>query len=319
MQNLPTTFPEPVLLGIIGGTGLYHLDGLVPVAKLVIQTPWGSPSSPIIISRTPSGMPVAFLSRHGVHHQYSPSDVPYQANIAALKHIGVETIIAFSAVGSLRGNIKPRDFVIPNQVIDRTKGIRTSSFFKAGFVAHVGFGNPFDDELAAAIAQHASSALQGDNVLLHTRQTEKANGFSDVTLICMEGPAFSTRAESNLYRSWGGHVINMSCLPESKLAKEAEIAYQMVCMSTDYDAWREEEEAVTVEMVVSNLKANSENANRVIVSILNNLEHDITNHRFGKSLRGSMRLALSTGQHGIDRKLYQDIQFLHPGHYDLAN
>ncbi|KAK9473538.1 nucleoside phosphorylase domain-containing protein [Dipodascopsis tothii] len=313
MAALPTTYDEPVLLGIIGGTGLYSLDGLTPVARVTISTPWGHPSSPITISKTKSGFAIAFLARHGFHHQFTPSDVPAQANIAALKTLGVRAIIAFSAVGSLREHIKPRDFILPSQVIDRTKGIRPSSFFEHGFVGHVGFGDPFDAALAAAIAAGAD-VLKASGSFLHTRETE---GGKDLTLVCMEGPAFSTRAESNLYRSWGASVINMSCLPESKLAKEAEIAYQMVCMSTDYDAWRESEEAVTVETVVGNLKANSDNAHRFTLAILEPLEAGLRSGALGKSLEGTMKFAMCTSPAGISAAVRQKLHFLLPGYWPL--
>ncbi|KAK9457201.1 nucleoside phosphorylase domain-containing protein [Dipodascopsis uninucleata] len=313
MASLPSTFNEPVLLGVIGGTGLYQLDSLTPVARLTISTPWGHPSSPITISRTKTGFPIAFLARHGVHHQFNPSEVPSRANIAALKSIGVRAVIAFSAVGSLQEHIRPRDFVIPSQIIDRTKGIRPSTFFEQGMVGHVGFGDPFDAALAKVIAK-AAPVLVEKGVKLHTRETE---GGKDITLICMEGPAFSTRAESHLYRSWGASVINMSCIPESKLAKEAEISYQMICMSTDYDAWREGEEAVTVETVVSHLKANSENAHNFTEAILDVLEEEIKSGAVGKSLEGSMRYAISTAPQAVSRNMLEKMHFLLPNYWPL--
>lgn len=310
-----SSYVEPVLLGVIGGTGLYHMDSLTPVARIAVDTPWGKPSSPITISKTPSGFPIAFLARHGYHHEYTPTDVPARANIAALKKLGVRVIVAFSAVGSLQEKIRPRDFVIPNQIIDRTKGLRPSSYFGSGFVGHVGFGEPFDVELNNFIgkfAEHEDAALN-DGALLHTKET---NGNKDVVLVCMEGPAFSTRAESHIYRSWNGSVINMSALPEAKLAKEAEIAYQMVCMSTDYDAWREGEEAVTVETVVGNLKANGENANKFIVGLIPKLEEEILAGRLGLSIKGSIKYAVSTSAGGVDPTLKATLSWLHPGYWD---
>ncbi|KAK7207192.1 putative methylthioadenosine phosphorylase [Myxozyma melibiosi] len=312
MSNLPTTFDKPVLLGVIGGTGLYQLDSLTPVARLTVSTPWGHPSSPITISLTKSGFPIAFLARHGVHHQFNPSEVPSRANIAALKSIGVKAIIAFSAVGSLQEHIHPRDFVLPTQIIDRTKGIRPSTFFENGMVGHVGFGDPFDAKLAAVIAK-AAPVLEKNGSQLHT----KASTGGDLTLICMEGPAFSTRAESNMYRSFGGSVINMSAIPEAKLAKEAEICYQMICMSTDYDAWREGEEAVTVETVVSHLKANSANAHAFTEAILEHLEGEIVAGTVGRDLEGSMRFAVSTAPNAVAREMLQKMHFLLPGYWPL--
>lgn len=240
LAKLPHHYDGPVTLAVIGGTGLYDLPNLHPVARLTISTPWGFPSGSITISKTDLGFPVAFLARHGAHHDLLPSDVPSRANIAALKRLGVKAIIAFSAVGSLQQEIKPRDFVLPTQIIDRTKGIRPSTFFEKGFVAHAMFGEPFDLKLNKLISDAIPSKgfLEGFDTdgtpVLHTK--ENTNNGEDLTIICMEGPQFSTRAESRLYRSWGGSVINMSVLPEAKLAREAEIAYQMICMSTDYDS-----------------------------------------------------------------------------------
>lgn len=310
---LPTTFNEPVPLAIIGGTGLYKLDTLVPVAKLTVNTPWGHPSSSITISKTANGMPIAFLARHGAHHELLPTGVPNQANIAALKSLGVKAIIAFSAVGSLQEHIKPRDFVVPTQIIDRTKGVRASTFFERGFVAHAGFGDPFDLKLGDLIAQSCKESLEGDNCVFHSRASEG----DDLTLICMEGPAFSTRAESRLYKSWGGSVINMSCVPESKLAREAEISYQMVCMSTDYDAWRVDAEPVTVETVVANLSANSANAHVVAERAIEALEPLLLDGTIGSDLRGSMKMAISTNPAAMDAEMLNKMHFLFPGYWPL--
>lgn len=243
-----------VKIGIIGGSGLYNLDGMTVLDEVKPITPWGEPSDSIIIGEF-AGKKIAFLSRHGRGHYLNPSEVPVRANIAALKSLGVEQILAFSAVGSLREEIPPRDFVIPSQIIDRTKGIRPSTFFENGVVAHVPFADPFTQSLGELLYAKRDTLVD-------------AKVHKDKTLVVMEGPAFSTRAESHLYRSWGGDIINMSALPESKLAREAEIAYQMVCMSTDYDCWKEDEEAVTVEAVIANLNANSENAKRLLAAVI---------------------------------------------------
>lgn len=191
-------------LGVIGGTGFYSLQDFTYVAELNPVTPWGTPSSPITIARSPKGTPVAFLARHGRGHIYSPSEVPSRANIAALKHIGVNAIVAFSAVGSLQNEIRPRDFLVPNQVIDRTRGFRSGTFFEKGLVGHAMFADPFDTEMEKIVSK-AGHALQGESKL-HSRATNEGG---DLTLICMEGPCFSTRAESNMYRALGGAVINM--------------------------------------------------------------------------------------------------------------
>lgn len=310
-MSLASSYSKPVTLGIIGGTGLYKLGALTPVAQLDIDTPWGKPSSPITISETKSGFPVAFLARHGVNHDLTPTDVPSRANIAALKKVGVKAIVAFSAVGSLQEEIAPRDFVVPTQIIDRTKGIRPSSFFEKGFVGHVGFGEPFDVALGKLVAEHAAKAFDNSKYKIHT----KAKAGKDLTLVCMEGPAFSTRAESQLYRSWNGAVINMSAIPESKLAKEAEIAYQMICMSTDYDAWKEDEESVTVEQVVSNLTANAESATGVVEALLEPLEKALADKSIGYDLDGSMKFAVSTAPAARDAAVGKNLEFLHPGYW----
>lgn len=245
-----------IKIGVIGGSGFYEIDGIEIINEYFPETPWGKPSDVIFIGRY-NQIEIAFLSRHGRGHVYNPSEVPYRANIAAMKSLGVEHIVAFSAVGSLREEIKPRDFVLPSQIIDRTKGIRPHTFYEHGVVAHFMFADPFSSILADVIYKHKDIL----NVHMH----------KDKTLICMEGPAFSTRAESHLYRSWGADIINMSVLPEAKLAREAEISYQMVCMSTDYDCWKEDEEVVSVELVLENLHANADNAKKLLKSIVQDI------------------------------------------------
>lgn len=320
---LPHTFSKPVPLAVIGGTGLYDLPNLKPVARLTVSTPWGFPSGPITISETEAGHPIAFLPRHGVHHDLLPLDVPLRANIAALKKLGVRAIIAFSAVGSLQPEIKPRDFVVPTQVIDRTKGIRPATFFEKGFVAHATFGEPFDLKLNKLIVDTipALGFLQGHDggaaPTLHSKHV--TNGGDDLTIICMEGPQFSTRAELRLYRLWGGSVINMSVLPEAKLAREAEIAYQMICMLTDYDSWNETEEPVTVETVVGNLKANSANACHVAARLVGVVSEELASGTsgLGRDLEGSMKYAVSTSPHGVKKELLEKMHFLFPGYWQV--
>jgi len=249
---------------------------------------------------------VAFLSRHGPHHNIAPHEVPSRANIAALRSIGVRTIIAFSAVGSLQEEIKPRDFVVPDQVIDRTKGIRPFTFWEEGAVAHVGFADPFDERVAQ-IVRACGHTLEGDGVRLHDRGL----------LICMEGPQFSTRAESNLYRSWGGSVINMSCLPEAKLAREAEIAYQMICMATDYDCWHSSTEDVTVEMVMGHMRANAMNARRFVSAVLDALSLDHhANVVNANHLEKSITTSLSTPPAQWSPEVRKKLQWLYPGYFD---
>ncbi|ORX88849.1 glutamate biosynthesis-related protein [Basidiobolus meristosporus CBS 931.73] len=271
---------HPVNIAVIGGSGLYNLDNLEIVEEVYPNTPWGYPSSKIIIGKIPSGLRIAFLARHGAHHQFSPSEVPARANIAALKSIGVKLILAFSAVGSLQEELAPTHFVLPNQIIDRTKGIRPSTYFEGeGIIGHASFADPFCPAAAEIIANHSHLV---ENLTVH----------KDKLLVCMEGPAFSTRAESNLYRSWGGGVINMSALPEAKLAREAEIAYQMICMSTDYDCWRESEEAVTADAVMKTMVTNASNAKKLLLAILEPLEQGIADGSVTKGVLGGMKYGI---------------------------
>ena len=205
-------------------------------------------------------------------------------------------------MGSLREEVKPRDFVVPDSIIDRTKGIRPFTFFEDGIVCHVPFADPFDEGIAAVVRK-CGHALEGEGVVLHD------NG----TIICMEGPQFSTRAESNMYRQWGGTVINMSVLPEAKLAKEAEMAYQMICMSTDYDCWHDTNESVTVEMVMGHMKANGVNARRFVGAVLDELSKD--EHRDlveAKHYEGQRRFGVSTSPAGVEEKAKKRLKFLFP-------
>ncbi|MFH1560560.1 MAG: S-methyl-5'-thioadenosine phosphorylase [Chloroflexota bacterium] len=228
-------------IGVIGGTGLYQMEGLKDVEEVYPDTPFGKPSD-AIVTGTLNGVGVAFLPRHGRGHRLSPSEIPARANIYALKALGVQRIISISAVGSLKEEIQPLDMVIPDQIIDRTRG-RVSTFFGNGVVAHVGFAEPFCPQMADILYQGA--ARMGARV--HPRGT----------YVVIEGPQFSTKAESHLYRSWGADVIGMTALPEAKLAREAEICHSILACSTDYDCWHESEVPVTVEMVVANLNKNT--------------------------------------------------------------
>ncbi|TEB19090.1 S-methyl-5'-thioadenosine phosphorylase [Coprinellus micaceus] len=259
---------ERVLIGIIGGSGLYALDNLTVLRTVNPLTPWGHPSAPITIASLPSGTQIAFLARHGHGHTIPPSSVPSRANIAALKSLGVAAIISFSAVGSLREEISPGSFAIPSQIIDRTKGVRKGSFFEdTSVVAHAMFGDPFSSKLTGWLAPKVEKALE-----------EEGKGkklFTDKTVVCMEGPAFSTRAESVMYRQWGGDLINMSVLPEAKLAREAELSYALICMATDYDSWRPQSDAVTAHDVFQVLHDNSATAKLVLSKILDDLQADL--------------------------------------------
>ncbi|RSH79639.1 S-methyl-5-thioadenosine phosphorylase [Apiotrichum porosum] len=275
---------DKVLVGVIGGSGLYHLDNLTFIKKVEVETPWGKPSSPITISALPNGSQIAFISRHGPHHTITPTEVPARANIAALKHLGVQAIVAFSAVGSLREEVAPGHFIIPDQIIDRTKGIREDTFFRGdGVVVHSMFGDPFSGQLNAFVAPRVEKILASTDVKLHTGKT----------VVCMEGPAFSTRAESIMYRQWGGDIINMSVIPEAKLARECEIDYTLICTSTDYDAWRVGEAPVTVEEVVKVLHTNAGNSRAVAAGILEEVAAHVEAGELTE-IRGSMKFACIT-------------------------
>jgi 5'-methylthioadenosine phosphorylase len=236
-------------IGIIGGSGLYAMEGVTDVKPLRPDTPFGAPSDEITLA-TLGGVRVAFLPRHGRGHRLLPTEVPSRANIAALKQLGVEKILAFSAVGSLHEPYAPRDFVVPDQLVDRTRH-RPDTFFGEGIVGHVAFAHPFADKL-------------GDVIFRHLQELKSVKSHHGGTVVCMEGPLFSTKAESELYRKWGCHLINMSALPESKLAREAGIEYALVCMVTDYDCWHADHAVVDIQMVIANLNANAANARELI-------------------------------------------------------
>jgi 5'-methylthioadenosine phosphorylase len=237
-------------IGIIGGSGLYSMPGFEAQEERAIETPWGAPSDLYVVGKL-AGREVAFLARHGRGHRLSPSELNFRANIYGFKSLGVERILSLSAVGSLKEEHKPLDFVIPDQFVDRTRG-RISTFFGEGLVAHVGFSHPICPQLARI----AFAAAEESGV------TAKLGG----TYLCMEGPAFSTLAESNLYRSWGMDVIGMTNLQEAKLAREAEICYVTVAMVTDYDCWHPDHDAVTVTDIIANLTKNAENAAKVVAT-----------------------------------------------------
>ncbi|MBW4610733.1 MAG: S-methyl-5'-thioadenosine phosphorylase [Hassallia sp. WJT32-NPBG1] len=248
-------------IGIIGGSGLYKMDALKDVKEVHVDTPFGSPSDALILG-TLDGTQVAFLARHDRNHTLLPSELPFRANIYAMKQLGVEYLISASAVGSLKEEAKPLDMVVPHQFIDRTKN-RVSTFFGEGIVAHIAFGDPVCQNLAGVLAD-AIASLNLPDVSLHRGGT----------YVCMEGPAFSTKAESHLYRSWGATVIGMTNLPEAKLAREAEIAYATLALVTDYDCWHSDHDSVTVEMVIANLQRNAVNAQKVIQETVRRLSEN---------------------------------------------
>jgi 5'-methylthioadenosine phosphorylase len=237
-------------IGIIGGSGLYSMPGFTNQQEVALETPFGAPSDAYVVGEL-EGKPVAFLARHGRGHRITPSELNFRANIWGFKKLGVEWIISLSAVGSLKEEHKPLDFVIPDQFVDRTMG-RISTFFGEGLVGHVGFGDPVCNKLAALLHRACHDA----------GVPAKLGG----TYVCMEGPAFSTKAESNLYRSWGMDIIGMTNLQEAKLAREAELCYSTIAMVTDYDCWHPEHDAVTVADIIANLNHNAANAAKVVAS-----------------------------------------------------
>lgn len=252
---------ETIKIGVIGGSGLYNMPEIENVTKHQIETPFGTPSSEIIVG-TLRGKRVAFLARHGVGHVKSPTHVPYRANIYALKTLGVRFIIAVNACGSLREDYEPGHIVTPDQLFDYTIATRDRSFFESGIVAHVGVAHPFCDELRLQIAD----AVEAVGGTIHRKGT----------FIIEDGPRFATKAESNIFRSWGCDLIGMTTCPEAFLAREAEIGYASMAHITDYDVWHEEEEAVSVEMVTATFKHNIAIAQKAIAYTVEHLDEDAT-------------------------------------------
>ena len=246
---------EKVDIGIIGGSGLYDMAELTDRSEVKLDTPFGKPSDSLILG-TLAGKRVVFVARHGRGHRYLPSELNFRANIYAMKTLGVERILSVSAVGSLKEEIAPLDIVLPDQFADRTRG-RISTFFGNGLVAHIAFSDPICPDLISRV--QASSRKIGIDA--------KVGG----TYLCMEGPAFSTRAESSLYRKWGMDIIGMTNLQEAKLAREAEICYVTIALVTDYDCWHESHETVSADMILDNLQKNSRNAQKILAQAVEDM------------------------------------------------
>jgi 5'-methylthioadenosine phosphorylase len=239
-------------IGIIGGSGLYQMDGLELLEERRVETPYGDPSDAYLIGRL-NGSEVVFLARHGRGHKYNPSEINFRANIWGMKKLGVDWIVSISAVGSLRADVVPGHMVLIDQFIDRTKS-RHATFFEKGIVAHVAFGNP----VCGTLRRMLLDAAQEVDAVVH----------DGGTYVCMEGPAFSTKAESELYRSWGARVVGMTNLPEAKLAREAEISYATLAMSTDYDCWHPDHDDVTVDAVIAVMQKNTATAQRILAAVV---------------------------------------------------
>jgi 5'-methylthioadenosine phosphorylase len=263
-------------LAVIGGTGVYGVEGLTDKQELHVDTPFGKPSSPIVVGKL-DGFPVAFLARHDLNHRLLPTEIPFRANIYALKLLGVKYLLTFGACGSLQAFAAPQDVVLVDQFIDRTKA-RPDTFFGNGVIAHVAMADP----VCPKFRQLVRGCLESQN----PRPKVHDGG----TYVCIEGPAFSTKAESNLYRSWNCTVIGMTGLPEAKLAREAEMAYCQVSLVTDYDCWHPEHDSVTVELVVKNLKANGVTAQNCVRAVVAKLHQQ----PFESSAHAAMQFAVLT-------------------------
>jgi 5'-methylthioadenosine phosphorylase len=278
-------------IGIIGGSGLYAMPGLTNVREERVTTPFGEPSDAFVLGEL-EGRNVAFLARHGRGHRILPSELNFRANIFAMKMLGVDSILSVSAVGSLKEEHKPTDFVIPDQFIDRTFA-RASTFFGEGIVAHVAFGDPICAPLA--------------NVMKQACDTVGVVGKLGGTYVCMEGPQFSTRAESNLYRSWGADVIGMTNLQEAKLAREAELCYATVAMVTDYDCWREGHDDVTVDQIVAVMHQNADNASKVVRAAVAAMSAGMTK---GCACVDALKYAILTDRKAIPEETKQKLSLL---------
>jgi 5'-methylthioadenosine phosphorylase len=277
---------ENVRIGIIGGSGLYDMAEVVDRTEVTLTTPFGDPSGPYVIG-TLRGKRVAFLARHGAGHRLLPSELNFRANIFGMKTLGVEYILSASAVGSLKEDLKPLDIVIPDQFIDRTKG-RISTFFGHGLAAHVGFAHPFCSRLSAIALESGGKA--------------GATVHKGGTYVCMEGPQFSTLAESKLYRSWGADIIGMTNLQEAKLAREAEICYSTIALVTDYDCWHPDHDSVTVEMIIANLTQNAKTAQAIIANAVDRLPYER-----GCECATALKFALITRPDAVPAKTLVDL------------
>lgn len=284
---------QDIKIGIIGGSGLYKMEALKDIEERTIETPFGPPSD-ALITGTLEGTRVAFLARHNRNHTILPTELPFRANIYAMKSLGVEYIISASAVGSLKAEAKPLDLVIPDQFIDRTRN-RVSTFFGDGIVAHITFGDPVCPQLAKLLTEAAQSQDLG-GIDVH----------EGGTYVCMEGPAFSTKAESHLYRSWGATIIGMTNLQEAKLAREAEIAYATLALVTDYDCWHPDHDSVTVDMVVANLHKNATNAQLVIREAVRRLSAN----PFESEAHSALKFAVLTPKDKVPAQTRQNLDLL---------
>ena len=277
-------------IGIIGGSGLYKIEGIKKIKETSVSTPFGAPSGKFIVG-TLEGKEVVFLPRHDIGHRICPSKINYRANIFGMKKLGVERIISVAACGSLKEELKPMDFVVVDQFLDRTNNAREMTFFDNGIVAHIVFAHPVCGHLAEEIYS------AGKNL--------KLNIHKGGTYLNMEGPAFSTLAESNLYRSWGMDIIGMTNMAEARLAREAEICYSTLAAVTDYDCWHPSHESVTVEMVIRNLRNNVENAKQIISAVVKNIEP-----QRNCACKDALKFAIVTDRKLISAKAKKDLKII---------
>jgi len=277
-------------IGIIGGSGLYKIEGLKNEKEVEVKTPFGSPSDKYIVGEL-EGAEVVFLPRHGKGHQVSPSELNFRANIFGMKKLGVERIISVTACGSLKEEHKPLDFVIPDQFVDRTHKARPDTFFENGIVAHLVFADP----VCADLSKNLYDSAKELGIIAHFGGT----------YLNMEGPAFSTRAESQLYRKWGMDIIGMTNLQEAKLAREAEICYATLAAVTDYDCWHQTEEEVTIDMIIQNLQKNIENAKKILKSVIRRLGSQRT-----CACKDALQYAIITSKELIPAKIKKDLSII---------
>jgi 5'-methylthioadenosine phosphorylase len=281
-------------IGIIGGSGLYKMEGLTHKKEIALNTPFGRPSDVFSLGEM-YGQEIVFLPRHGVGHRISPSEINYRANIYAMKKLEVERIISITACGSLKEEIRPLDFVVVDQYVDRTNHARDMTFFDNGIVAHISFSHPVCSELSELLYDAGYEAEKNLRIKMH----------KGGTYINMEGPAFSTLAESNLYRSWGMDIIGMTNMPEAKLAREAQICYATLACVTDYDCWHPEYEKITIEMVVNNLHKNIENARKILHGLIKNLPH-----KRNCICKDALKNAIITDRKLIPAKIKKDLDII---------
>jgi 5'-methylthioadenosine phosphorylase len=277
-------------IGIIGGSGLYKIEGIKNIKKVTVKTPFGRPSDEFVMGRL-EGKEIVFLPRHGAGHRISPSQINYRANIYGMKKLGVERIISVTACGSLKEELRPLDFVVVDQFVDRTNYARDMTFFDKGIVAHIVFAHPVCEELSQVIYESG----KGLNLNMH----------KGGTYVNMEGPAFSTLAESKLYRSWGMDVIGMTNMPEAKLSREAQICYATLACVTDYDCWHPHFASVNVDMIIENLSKNVKNAKRIIFEVIKNIPKKRT-----CSCQDALKYAIVTDRKLILPKVKKDLKII---------